>query len=78
MRVDLSTLDTMRLSGDEDCGVELVCQRCDQPPIAYYLPYPGCPAPYGGEVAIVDSIADLVLAAVTHRTSMHRDSAVEA
>lgn len=62
MRVDLGTLDTMRLSGDEDCGVELVCRRCDQPPVAYYLPYPGYRAPYSGEAAIVGSIAGLVRA----------------
>lgn len=73
-RVDLGTLDRMRLVGDEDCGVGLDCLDCDLggQPIAYYE---GISPAYRDvtEVAQVDSIVGLVLAAVTHRTTVHRD-----
>lgn len=76
-RVDLGSLDGMRLSGNEEGGVGL---ECDAPEcwrggqaIAYYAGY-GSPAYQGvDEVVQVDSIAGLVLAAITHRTSVHRD-----
>lgn len=74
-RVDLNTLDRMRLVGDEDTGVGLDCSDCDRGglPIAYYAGG-GSPGYVGDdEVVQVDSIAGLVLAAVTHRTSVHRD-----
>lgn len=80
MRVELSTLDRMTLAGDEDCGVGLECRDCWRggKPFAYYDRSSALDPqrPYCGdeEVAQVDSIAGLVLAAITHRTSVHRDA----
>jgi hypothetical protein len=78
-RVDLSSLDRMTLSGDEDAGVGLDCRDCDRRglPIAYYAHPDDRTYADHGEVARVDSIADLVMAAITHRTSVHRDIPAE-
>lgn len=78
MRVDLSSLSRMRLVGDENTGVGLDCLDCylGGQPIAYsYYEGFGSPAYQNvPEVIQVDaSIAGLILAGVTHRTSVHGD-----
>lgn len=76
-RVDLSTLDRMYLVGDEDSQVDLGCLDCWRggKPLAYYdrSPVDDVHRSYAGdtEVTQVDSLAGLVMAAVTHRTSVH-------
>jgi hypothetical protein len=70
---DVSLDDLLRLQGDEDGGVGLICRRCDRggAPIAYYTAH-GELSPYAdGPVKLVTRMAALLQAACAHLLEDH-------
>lgn len=67
--------ELLRLEGDEEGGVSLVCRRCDRRglPIAFYQPADDGIPPYldRPDVEQVSRIVDLYVAALHHAGTVH-------
>jgi hypothetical protein len=68
----MKTLDDfLRLSGDEDCGVGMICRLCDSGmPVAYYVGIDDT-AYTNSTVVVVRSIVELMGAGINHLRDEH-------